>query len=221
MLSEAGGLLDPGALAIVAGGTALATLARTGWHDVAAAARAAARMGRSGFDADANRAMLARSLRDIRERGHLGARVIAAPDPATARLLDAYLTSGSIAALLDASDEGSKAREAASARAASVFDSAGELAPVFGLVGTLLAITQLMPELGAGPVETVMASIAGAVVSTLYGVLLAHLACFPMARAILRARAHEEEARGALAEWFADELSETRVPLGPRLRGAA
>jgi chemotaxis protein MotA len=221
MLSEAGGLLDPGALAIVVGGTALSTIARAGWHDVAVAVRAAARITRSGFDSDANRALLARSLRDIRERGHLGARVIAAPDPATARLLDAYLTSGSITALRDAAGEGRSVREAASARAASVFDSAGELAPVFGLVGTLFAITRLMPGLGAGPVETVMASIAGAVVSTLYGVLLAHFVCFPMARAILRARAREEEARETLTEWFADELSETRVPLGPRLRGAA
>lgn len=229
MLSETSGLLDPGALAIVVGGTALATCARMGWRDVHAALQAAARLGRSGFDEDGNRALLARNIREIRERGHLAARLAFPPDPATVDLLDSYLTSGSIETLHRMAQQGRAAREAKSARAASVFENAGEVAPVFGLVGTLIAITQLMPDIGSGAAESVMTAIAGAVVSTLYGVLLAQLVCFPLGRAILRQRQSEEAVRGGLVDWFENELSETRSPgrspvppkITPKLRDVA
>nr|WP_281494475.1 MotA/TolQ/ExbB proton channel family protein [Qipengyuania sp. S6317L1] len=101
-------------------------------------------------------------------------------------------------------------REINSVAAVRVYENAGELAPVFGLVGTLFAITQLMPDLSASASQTVMRSVAGAVLSTLYGVLSAHLVFYPLARAVERKGDREETERTMLLDWFENELTDGR-----------
>jgi chemotaxis protein MotA len=93
-----------------------------------------------------------------------------------------------------------------------VFDYAGELGPVFGLVGTLFAITQLVPGAASAaavddPTITTLAAVGTAVLSSLYGVLTAHLVCIPVAHAIERKGEREEDARSRLAEWLACEIA--------------
>ena len=79
---------------------------------------------------------------------------------------------------------------------------AAENAPAFGLAGTLLALSQLPADPGQG----MNAALAGAVLTTLYGVLLAQLVLTPLAEAIRRSGEAEEQARDELMRWTAWQL---------------
>ncbi|MEQ8827824.1 MAG: MotA/TolQ/ExbB proton channel family protein, partial [Parvibaculum sp.] len=179
--SEVARMMDAGALAIVVSGTLIATAARCGWRDLSAAFAALPGLARSQFDEAANRTAIARTLRAIDSEGRRTADVPLPPDPSLARLVEIYLRTGSLDALHSARRAERAAREVERTRGVRAFEYAGELAPVFGLVGTLYAITGLSGALTTSPVETAMASIATAVLSSLYGVLTAHLVCIPLA----------------------------------------
>ncbi|QUL36929.1 MotA/TolQ/ExbB proton channel family protein [Erythrobacter sp. JK5] len=213
-------MYDPGALVIVLAGTLIATAARCGARDLGVAGAALAALGRTRFDEDANRVALARTAHEVEQRGKLCAAVAMPPDASLARLIDAYVRHGSLDAMHQQAGSDRATREAARAVAVRTFEYAGELAPVFGLVGTLFGITRLVP--GAGDtIETTMAAIATAVLSTLYGVLTAHLLCIPLARAIERRGEREEEARERLVDWLAPHLG-TATPIALRpMRGVA
>lgn len=202
---------DPGALVIVLAGTALATTARCGWRDMGTAIRSFAELASASFDEHANRAALARSVPEIKRRGHLCADAPLPPDRATAALVKAYLVSGSIEALHTAARAERSTREIVRGQAMRVFDYAGEQAPIFGLVGTLFAITQLNPAATSSTTEAMMGAVGTAVLSSLYGVLTAHLFCVPIAGAIERRGLREETARAKLLEWFEAEVSGKRA----------
>ncbi|KWV91664.1 MotA/TolQ/ExbB proton channel family protein [Erythrobacter sp. YT30] len=204
---EFSALFDLGALVIVLCGTLLATLARCGWSDLKIALHAALRMGSQEFDVAENRMALAPSVSEINRRGLLCTDIPMPPDKSLAKVVIAYVRSGSVEMLDAARQSEQSKRETKTARAVQTFDYAGELAPVFGLVGTLFAITQLTPMAGEGVVDLTMASIATAVLSSLYGVLFAHLICIPIARAIHRKAAREEVAREEIIEWLSISLS--------------
>ena len=219
-MNTIGQLYDPGAMAIVLAGTTLATLARSGWRNLWAAARTALRMDQPRFEEDANRVALARTAAAIRREGVLCADVPLPPDPALAQMVGAYLRHGSPETLHAVRRAGRATREITRERAVRVFEYAGELAPVFGLVGTLLAVTSLMPD-AQGKAKGSLAVIASAALSTIYGVLLAHLVCIPLARRIERAGEREEAARDALAEWLDRQLLNHKGAPPARLRGVA
>jgi chemotaxis protein MotA len=202
--------MDPVALGIVLVGTVLATLAREGIQDLATALSSATRLGRKGFDAGATKSALARNVGAINRLGHLGAEPVDPPDDPTTRLLNAYIRTGSIDAMVKLARTQRLEREITNVAATRVYETAGELAPVFGLVGTLFSITQLMPDMASSSTEIVMASVAGAVLSSLYGVLSAHILFYPLARAIERRGDQEEVERSLLLEWFESELSDAR-----------
>ncbi|MEM6267539.1 MAG: hypothetical protein AAF707_08435, partial [Pseudomonadota bacterium] len=153
MTQQMATMLDPGALTIVLAGTFLATLARCGWRDLRAAFTALRKLTQSSFDAAGNRKSLAKTVREIALTGPLCADVPMPPDPSLARLVAAYLKACSLDALHSAKRSERANREIARAQAVRTFEYAGELAPVFGLVGTLFAITQLAPLANASPVE--------------------------------------------------------------------
>ncbi|MEM8724226.1 MAG: MotA/TolQ/ExbB proton channel family protein [Pseudomonadota bacterium] len=210
-------ILDPGALTIVLSGTVLATAARCGWSDMREAASALGSLGESRFDADENRVALARTVHEIGANGPLGAEVSLPPDPGLAKVVDAYLRHRSIEAMHTVRRAERAAREVARAAAIRPFEYAGELAPVFGLVGTLFAITQLAPGDG-DVVGSTMGAIATAVLSTLYGVLTAHLVFIPLARAIQRQGEEEEQAREHLIEWLDGHIREDETGQTPNIR---
>ncbi len=219
MALDPSSFFDPVALVIVLAGTALATLARSGWHDAVAAIRAAFALVRPNVDADANRAVLARAVSEVRRHGVLRADVPTPPDAALADALDTLIRSGSTGAMQTAFSAARVHRTNMRTRTAAVFEQAGELAPAFGLVGTLFSMTQLAPMAGSDAGAATFGAIATAVLSSLYGVLGAHLVCLPLAEAIVRRGERAETLREKLIDWLAHEvisaLPQTRFTLKP------
>jgi chemotaxis protein MotA len=217
-------LFDPGALAIVAVGTALACAVRCGWREFGAALREAGGLLRRGFNPDTNRKALARALTAIQRDGSHRANPALPPDRALGMMLETYLRHGTLESLHNARRAQHALDEARRVNAAQVFAWAGELAPVFGLIGTLFAFTQLAPMVGEDTVRLTMTAIATAVLSTLYGALLAHLLCYPLASAIERRGLDEGRAREALADWFVEQVgkgAEAAQERRAHLRGVA
>jgi chemotaxis protein MotA len=224
MPTTASTLIDPGALMLVVAGTVLACAARCGWRNFAAALREAGGLLKPAFDTEANRKALAQAVTAIRRDGAHRANPPLPPDRALGLMLETYLRHGSLEPVQRIRRTERALEEARRIAAAQVFGWAAELAPVFGLIGTLFAFTQLAPPSGAEAVTTVMAAIATAVLSTLYGALLAHLVCHPLAGAIERHGLEREQSREALAEWFVGQLATPALPprdSRPHLRGVA
>ena len=208
-------LLDPGALAIVVAGTVIATVARSGWRDFGAALGAAGGLVRRGFQPEANRRALAQAVTAIQRDGQRRADPALPPDPALAGMLESYLRHGTLEAMIQTRRSERELAEARRANAAQVFGCSGELAPVFGLIGTLYGFTQLTPNADAASTVTIMAAISTAVLTSLYGALIAHLVCYPAASAIERRGNAEEREREALAEWFMAQIDRA----GPGTQG--
>jgi chemotaxis protein MotA len=218
-------LFDPGALAIVVAGTVLATAARSGWRDFGAALRAASGLAvRRGFNPDANRKALALALTAIQRDGPHRANPGLPPDRALGLMLETFLRHGTLDALGSARQAQRALDEARRVGAAQVFAWAGDLAPVFGLIGTLYGLTQLAPGGAVSTTATIMTAVSTAVLTSLYGALLANLLCHPIASAIERRGLADEQAREALADWFMAQIE--RAGGGPQdrrphLRGVA
>ena len=82
---------------------------------------------------------------------------------------------------------------------------AAELAPIFGLAGTLFALSQLPVE-GLDP-ASLSGAVGMAVLSTLYGLLFAHLALMPVAHWLERSGSKEEADRQHLFDWLGQQLA--------------
>ena len=199
-------LFDPGALGIVVAGTVLATVARCGWRDFGAALKAAGGLTRRSFQLEANRKALALAVNAIQRDGHRRANPDLPPDRALGLMLETYLRHGAPAALGSIRRAERALDEARRVNATQVFIWSGELAPVFGLIGTLYGLTQLAPATGTDATAMIMGSVSTAVLTSLYGALLAHLVCFPLASAIERRGLAEEQNRETLAEWFTAQI---------------
>lgn len=217
-------LFDPGALGIVLAGTILACVARCGWREGGAAVLMVGRLTRRGFDSEANRRALALALAVIKRDGAYRADPALPPDRALGDMLASFLRHGSIAALENTRADQRIRDEAQRDGAAQVFACAGELAPVFGLIGTLYGLTQLAPGGSANPTAAIMGAVSTAVLTSLYGALLAHLLCFPLASAIERRGLAEMRARDDLANWFVEQIGRLSSDTHERrthLRGVA
>lgn len=71
----------------------------------------------------------------------------------------------------------------------SIFETAGALAPAFGMIGTLIGLIQMLRNLDKP--ESIGPGMAVALVTTFYGCLLANLICIPIAGK-LRVKSAEE-----------------------------
>ena len=202
-------LADAPSAAIVFGGTAVAATMRCGWRDGAAAIRSVAHLWQPGFDSEHARAGLAVQVQGIVKDGLLRAQPHHSGDAEFDEATDAMLERRSVGALLASHEGHRKRRLAVSTRAVRFLAQAAELAPVFGLVGTLVSLSQLP---GDGVAKGAMTgAIAMAVVTTLYGLLLANLILAPLARMVERAAEAEEDGRQDLTDWLAAQI-ETAAP---------
>lgn len=204
-------LIDPRSAAIVFGGTAVATLLRCGLGDCRVALARAVRLGRSGFDADQTRAELSGQIQDIHRDGLYRAAPHPVADCEFGEVTDALLHSRSLAALLARHKAHRARRLNQSERATRTFAQAAELAPVFGLAGTLISLSQLPADGLARGAFT--GAIAMAVVTTLYGLLSANLVLAPLARMIERAALDEEAQRQQVIDWLADQVAGELPPV--------
>ena len=134
-------LMDPSALAIVLAGTVIATFARSGSQDMGLAFQSLVTLAKAGVDENANRKALARGARAIRQRGVLGAESAMPPDADLANAIKALLRTGSFKALRDTHAAASAENLRKRGRAVRVFEQAGDLARVCGLVGTFFSMS--------------------------------------------------------------------------------
>ncbi len=194
---------DATAAVIVLGGTLLATIMRSGWRDCAITLRALGGIGRNPFDADAVRKQLARQVQQILREGLLRSSPHRTGDAEFDETTDLLITRRSLPALIAAQQGHAARRLDAASAAVATLGQAADLAPVFGLAGTLLSLAQVPAE-GAGH-GNYMAAIGLAVHATLYGLIAAHLLLIPLARLVERKALAEAEARQAAVDWLAGQ----------------
>lgn len=206
-------LLDPVSLAIVFGGTLAATLLRCGWRDARAALIALTQLPTRPFDSGRVRAELAAQVREIGEDGILRAEPHSFGDGEFDDLSDALIRHRSIKALHDQHERHSARRRNAAETAGRVLAEAAELAPVLGLVGTLVALGGFSAAAGGDYAR----SIGTAVITTLYGLVLANFVFGPLAGAIARRARAEETEREDLIAWLAAAV-ERSIPSAPSAR---
>jgi len=198
-------LLDPAAAAIVVGGTLVATVMRCGFTDCGHALAALSRIGRTRFDAQGVRAELAVQVRQIHKDGLFRVNPHQFGDNEFDEATEALIAKRSVPALLAAHESHKQRRLESDDRAVRTLVQAAELGPVFGLVGTLYSLSQLAAD-GIGK-DAFAGAISTAVLTTLYGLLLANLLIAPLARLVERASTREEKERQKVVDWLAQQVA--------------
>ena len=206
-------LIDGTSAAIVLGGTIAATALRCGKRECAITLYEIGQLWAHPFDADAARAGLAVQVQAIKRDGILRAEPRHFGDPEFDEASDAMISRRSIPALITAHERHKARRMRLSNTASRLFAQAAELAPVFGMVGTLISLNGLADGGIAGGDFTI--AIGMAVLTTLYGLLAANLLFAPISRVIERAAGAEEAERQKLVDWLASQLAETLPAHGP------
>lgn len=197
--------IDLPSIAVVGGGTLLATVLRCGFGDCRLALASLGRIGGKRFDAEKAKAELAVQVRGIQQDGLLRANPRHSGDSELDEATGALIGMRSVAALLAVHEGHKTRRQEADSRAVRTWAQAAELAPVFGLAGTLISLTEL-PADGIAH-EAYMSAISMAVLCTLYGLLLANLLLGPISRLVDRLASAEERERQKIIDWLAGQVA--------------
>jgi chemotaxis protein MotA len=206
-------LLDALGAGIVLGGTLLATLVGSGRRELAAALAGLWHLLHRPFDYERARAEIARDVETLKVDGVLRARGFNTSDAEISTVTKALIHDRSMTSLIDAHERFRRQRTHARKLALRPIRLAAEMAPVFGMAGTLFSLSQL--DYGTEGGGTAIAAIGLAIVTTLYGLLLAHLALHPLASLIERRGLAEEEERQQLIDWMARQLAGAVPPSRP------
>ncbi|WP_226017560.1 MotA/TolQ/ExbB proton channel family protein [Novosphingobium sp. FKTRR1] len=198
-------LINPAAAAIVGGGTLLATVLRCGLADSGETLRAVHALIRRPFPAVMVRSEVAALIAQLRQDGLFRARKRPTGDPEFDEMIDALIAARSASVLMVRHAAHRKRRHVRAVRAARTLMTGADLAPVFGLAGTLISLSQLQAQGLAR--SQFMGAISLAVVTTLYGLLLANLLLAPLARAVERRHDRDEAARQSIVDWLAAQAS--------------
>lgn len=199
-------LFDAASALIVVGGTSVATCLRCGLRDSAIALVAARAVLARPFSADQARSEMAVHIQEIQRDGVIRAMPHHLGDAEIDAATDALIGTRSLTGLHDAHVAYKRRRTERSAHAVRTFNQAADLAPVFGLAGTLVSLSQL--STGPGLSQNFGPAISMAVLTTLYGLLLGNLVLAPLARLIARRGAHEEAERDQLLEWLKSQVAQ-------------
>lgn len=193
-------LVDPLALAIVGGGTLVATAARGPIADTRAALAAIAPALRRPYDVDAARAELATAERLSQAKGVLAVDAHTIRDADVAAGVEAVAAGAgadSVETLLAAR------RAARRERHMIVHDwwtAAAETAPAMGMIGTLFGLVRMFQAMDDP--AAIGHAMAIALLATLYGAILANLFAAPIAARLQRLSRAEEDARRQLVKPF-------------------
>jgi chemotaxis protein MotA len=204
-------LIDPLSATIVVGGTLVATFLRCGLADCRTAIASLLALRKARFNAEHARGELATHVQAIRRDGLVRAQSHHFGDPEFDDACDGLAQTHSLTSLRDAHRSHRTRRQERARRAVDTFAQAAELAPVFGLAGTLISLSQL-PSGGAASGDFTGA-IGMAVLTTLYGLLLGNVIFAPLARLVERAAQAEERERQTVVEWLEAQIA----PAVPRL----
>lgn len=217
-----GTFLDPAALAIVGGGTVLATLLRTPLADVACALSALRVLLRRRFDAGPLVEQIAALSRIARRHGAMALDRTVVADPDVALGIAAIVDGTPVPALLDALDTAQRARVERHRIAADVWAGTAEAAPAMGMVGTLVGLVAMFTQM-TDP-AAIGSAMAIALLATLYGALLANLIAQPIAprlRTAARTEALERLRLAAPLAALAAREAPRPVSFVPQRDGAA
>ncbi len=198
-------LLDGLSAGIVLGGTLIATLLGSGRRELSAALASLWHLIQRRFDFECARAEIARDVESLRTDGVLRSRPFHSTDSEIASVTEALIHDRSLASLIDAHERFKRQRARLRKLALRPIRLAAEMAPVFGMAGTLLSLSQLDYDPAAG--GAMMGGIGLAIVTTLYGLMLAHLVFHPLASLIERRGQGEEDDRQQLIDWMARQLA--------------
>lgn len=191
---------DPVALAIVGGGTLLATAARGPLRDTLNAVRALPVLVRRPFDFDPARAELARAERVSQAKSLLAvdAQLLKDADVAEGvHAVSAGATADQVEQLL------TRLRGERHERHSVVQEfwaAAAETAPSMGMVGTLIGLVRMFRSMDDP--AAIGAAMAIALLATLYGALFANLVAAPISARLRRLSRAEEIERRALVKPF-------------------
>lgn len=188
--------LDPLALGIVGGGTLLAVTLRTPFRDLGRGIAAVRVLGRRRFDAEPLLGQAAALTRIARRHGliALDRSVIRDADlaAASAAIVDGA-SPGDVAALLE---QRRIARWERHRAAADMWSGAAEIAPAMGMIGTLIGLVQMFTAM-RDP-ATIGSAMAVALLTTLYGAVLASFVALPIATRLRRQARREAQERERL-----------------------
>lgn len=213
-----GTFLDPTALALVLGGSVLATALRTPAADLARALAALSVLPRRRFRADALVEQVAALTRIARRHGAvaLDRSVIADADVAAAVAL--VVDGASPETVGDDLDRRRRARIERHAAAADAWAALADAAPAMGMVGTLIGLVAMFARM-TDP-AAIGAAMAVALLATLYGALVANLIALPVAHRLrTAARAEALERARLVAPLVA--LARQEAPRGVQLADVA
>ncbi len=204
-------LWDAMGAAIVLGGTLLATFLACGRREITAALQSLGALAKPRFDYEKARAEIACDVEEIRHDGLLRAHPLHTSDREIASVSDALIHDRSLRSLLATHEHCQQARQRGRLAALAPIRQAAEMAPVFGMAGTLFSLSQM--QVGEMEDARLLASVAMAIVTTLYGLLLANLAFHPLARLLERRMLAEEEDRRRLIDWLTMQLAPSCPPM--------
>lgn len=107
------------------------------------------------------------------------------------------LSADEIRDIMETRNENRILREQAEAR---VFRTMGRFSPAFGMIGTLIGLIAMLANMGRGAMGQLGPSMAIALVTTFYGILMANLIFNPMAEKIERRTEDEISLRNMIIE---------------------
>jgi len=204
-------LLDPAALAIVGGGTALAVVLRTPLRDLGGALAAVTTLGRGRFDADPLLLQITALARIAKRHGVMALDRSVITDPDVAAGIAAIVDGASATDVATLVEHRRRARIERHVAAADVWAGAAEVAPAMGMVGTLIGLAQMFATM-SDP-SAIGGAMAVALLATLYGALFANLLFMPIANR-LRAQGRSEAFERARIEAPLVALAERETPRG-------
>lgn len=210
-------LFDATSAVIVVGGTCFSTMLRCGLRDCGETMTAIGSIGRRRFDPAKAKADLAVHVRGMRKDGVIRTEPLHLGDTELDEATDGLIANRSASALHATHAAHKRRRNQASMRAMRTLNQAAELAPVFGLAGTLVSLSQLPGGNAGGDFS---AAISMAVLTTLYGLLLGNIVFAPLARIVARRAAQEEVDRQQVLDWLDRQVAEA-LPVPANSRGEA
>jgi chemotaxis protein MotA len=204
-------LFDPVALAIVLGGTMLATILRTPLRDLTHAVLALATLPRRRFRADARLEQIVALARIAQRHGvhALDRSVIRDADVAAAIAM--IVDGASARAVTDMLDTTRRQRAERHRIVVECWTGMAETAPAMGMVGTLIGLVAMFTRM-SDP-QAIGAAMAVALLATLYGALYANLVAMPVAARLRIAARAELLERERLVAPLA-ELAAREAPRG-------